>query len=303
MAIDGIDVSHHQGGIDWKKVAGAGKQFAVIRCSFGTIDDEMFDGYLKGAQRNGLAVAAYCFGRSDEEPEDQADAALEICGDRLGIFLDIEPWTDRSGRVVPKMSVSAAEAFARRVDKKGRFLGTYTSSGVFGAAASDLLGGFPLWVAHYEVQKPALPANWKRWAIWQHSSKGSGKQIGADSTFVDLDRYQGTAASLQEWFTGQRDKADQSDDVDASLPSGAGLAARFQEDSVPVWPGVNLVFPSATVRRWQRRMRRLGFQLEVDGVYGSESERACLEFQEKAGLDVDGIVGPKTWDATFRPGR
>jgi GH25 family lysozyme M1 (1,4-beta-N-acetylmuramidase) len=300
MAIDGIDVSHHQGAIDWRKVASGGKQFAIIRCSFGTIEDEMFEGYRKGAKSNKLVVAAYCFGRSDEEAVDQADAALEIAGEGAGIFLDIEPWKDRSGKTVPKMGVPAAEAFAKRVDRKGRYLGTYTSSGVFGAAKSDILARFPLWVAHYGVTRPTLPPNWKRWAIWQHSSKGSGKQLGAASAFLDLDRYQGSLASLQEWFSGKIDKADQSNDVDTAGSHDGVEANRFREDPTPPWPGQNFTFPSPHVRRWQRQMRRLRFDLAVDGLYGAESERACLEFQRQHGLDTDGIVGPKTWEATFR---
>jgi lysozyme len=301
MAIDGIDVSHHQGAIDWRKVAAAGKQFAIIRCSFGTIEDEMFEGYRKGARNSKMAVAAYCFGRSDEEADDQADAALEIAGDGVGIFLDIEAWKDRSGRIVPKIGVPAAEAFGKRVDKKGRYLGTYTSSGVFGAAKSDFLARFPLWVAHYGVTRPALPTNWRRWAIWQHSSKGSGKQLGAASTFVDLDRYHGSLASLQEWFSGKVDNAELSDDADtAGSDKDVKEPRRFREDPTPPWPGHNFIFPSPHIRRWQRRMRRLGFAVAVDGLYGAESEGACLEFQRQHGLDVDGIVGPKTWEAAFR---
>jgi lysozyme len=299
MAIEGIDVSHHQGTIDWKKVAAGGKRFAVIRCSFGTIEDERFESYRKGAVKNGLVVAAYCFGRSDEDAVDQADAALEIA-DGVGIFLDIEPWTSSSGKVVPKMSVPAAEAFVKRVDKRGGYLGTYTSSGVFGSAASDVLAGFPLWVAHYGVTRPALPRNWKRWAMWQHSSKGKGGQLGASSTFVDLDRYHGSVASLQDWFTGHADRADQSDDVDQKGPGAAAKKIRFREVPVPPWPRQYLGYPSPHVRRWQRRMRRRGFELLVDGLYGPESEKVCLEFQRQRGLAVDGIVGPKTWEATFQ---
>jgi zinc D-Ala-D-Ala carboxypeptidase len=37
--------------------------------------------------------------------------------------------------------------------------------------------------------------------------------------------------------------------------------------------------------------------LAADGIFGPETEKAVREFQEKAGLDVDGIVGPHTWQA------
>ncbi len=37
--------------------------------------------------------------------------------------------------------------------------------------------------------------------------------------------------------------------------------------------------------------------LERDGVFGPETENAVRLFQEQAGLAVDGIVGPETWQA------
>ncbi len=35
------------------------------------------------------------------------------------------------------------------------------------------------------------------------------------------------------------------------------------------------------------------------GKYGPKSKEAYMAFQRQRGLDVDGIVGPITWDATF----
>jgi peptidoglycan hydrolase-like protein with peptidoglycan-binding domain len=54
------------------------------------------------------------------------------------------------------------------------------------------------------------------------------------------------------------------------------------------------------VRRWQLQMSKLGRELEVDGEYGPQSEKACFDFQRAEKLEVDGIVGPETWTAVFR---
>lgn len=55
------------------------------------------------------------------------------------------------------------------------------------------------------------------------------------------------------------------------------------------------------VRRWQQQAVYWGMALDVDGVYGPESEGICKILQDKWGLEVDGIVGPKTWARTFTP--
>jgi peptidoglycan hydrolase-like protein with peptidoglycan-binding domain len=66
-------------------------------------------------------------------------------------------------------------------------------------------------------------------------------------------------------------------------------------------PGQPTIGPGATgdvVRRLQRALRRTpDLGISVDGVFGLQLEAAVKSFQEGAGLLVDGIVGPLTWNA------
>ncbi len=55
---------------------------------------------------------------------------------------------------------------------------------------------------------------------------------------------------------------------------------------------------SNTVRILQQRLKDLGFYtMRVDGDFGPETEKSVIEFQLKADLNADGVVGPVTWEA------
>jgi peptidoglycan hydrolase-like protein with peptidoglycan-binding domain len=73
----------------------------------------------------------------------------------------------------------------------------------------------------------------------------------------------------------------------------------------PPWPGRLLKQPPMMkgddVRTWQKQMRKRRWtSVVVDGIYGPISEKACKAFQKEKRLQVDGIVGPKTWEATWK---
>jgi N-acetyl-anhydromuramyl-L-alanine amidase AmpD len=69
----------------------------------------------------------------------------------------------------------------------------------------------------------------------------------------------------------------------------------------PPFPGTLLVnyIEGHGTAQWQSKMSARGWGLAVDDRYGDESERACRAFQAEKGLDVDGVVGPATWAATW----
>jgi hypothetical protein len=76
-------------------------------------------------------------------------------------------------------------------------------------------------------------------------------------------------------------------------PSGGGLA--------PPFPGTllrNFTTGHGT-GTWQHQMAIRGWIIDVDDLYGGQSEDVCMMFQREKGLAVDGIVGPITWDAAW----
>jgi peptidoglycan hydrolase-like protein with peptidoglycan-binding domain len=71
----------------------------------------------------------------------------------------------------------------------------------------------------------------------------------------------------------------------------------------PPWPGRIITQPPVMrgndVLAWQRQMRRRGWRLEADRVYGPASEAVCRQFQAQKKLGIDGVVGPRTWAAAW----
>jgi len=53
------------------------------------------------------------------------------------------------------------------------------------------------------------------------------------------------------------------------------------------------------VQVWQAQMSARGWTISVDGDFGPQSEDVCRSFQSEKGLDVDGLVGPQTWETTW----
>jgi len=54
------------------------------------------------------------------------------------------------------------------------------------------------------------------------------------------------------------------------------------------------------VRQFQAKLRDRGWNISVDGSFGPKTEQVVRQFQKDKKLGVDGIVGPKTWNAIWK---
>lgn len=70
------------------------------------------------------------------------------------------------------------------------------------------------------------------------------------------------------------------------------------------WPGRYFDYPPLVegwdVRKWQKQMKKLGYDIVADGLYGPHSKSICKDFQKDQRITVDGIVGPETWGRAFK---
>ena len=199
--LEGIDVSHWQGTIDWVRVAGAGKRFAILKASESTdYVDPTYTTNRSRAQSAGLWTGAYHFARPDGSANDalrEADHFADTV--RLGAG-DIIPTLDLEA--TGGLSVAALQAWVTTwLGEVTRRTGVrpmiYTSPAFWrrymGDSAALAEAGYRiLWIAHWGVTSPSVPANnWggRSWTFWQYSNCGKVPGIAG---CVDLDRYRGT---------------------------------------------------------------------------------------------------------------
>ena len=193
--VHGIDVSSHQGLIDWNKVAGDGVEFAILRAAYrgytaGSLNkDSTFDYNAQQAAQNGLQVGAYIFSQAItvEEAVQEADFLLEILAGKPidgPVVFDWEVIGTKDARTYgldTDTLCAAANAFCRRIEQAGYSPMIYFNS-YAGYVKYDLsrILEYPFWFAQYKEQ----PDFYYNFQMWQYTS--SGKVNGIDGN-VDLD--------------------------------------------------------------------------------------------------------------------
>lgn len=173
--LTGIDVSHHQGSIDWPTVKASGHTFAFAKATEGlTFLDNQFYNNWNGIADAGLVRGAYHFLRTETDPEAQARYFLSVVGDVKGslVALDVETSSIGTNPTPSQIQAFTAE-FRRRTNNHPLII--YTGSGfwrgVLGNPQGANLG--PLWHARYNITPGALYGGWQNFTFWQHSSLAS----------------------------------------------------------------------------------------------------------------------------------
>lgn len=79
---------------------------------------------------------------------------------------------------------------------------------------------------------------------------------------------------------------------------GAAAQARVAPGAAHLPKTIRRGSEGAEVRMCQTLLKKVGLAPgQVDGMFGPATHRAVVQFQEKRGLQTDGIVGPNTWAA------
>lgn len=190
----GIDVSRFQGNIDWKKVADAGVEFAMIRAGLrGTTEgklvvDEFFEDNAKGAIENGIDIGVYFYSQALDEVEaaEEVQLMLDVIEPykiTYPVVIDIESAESDNARTA-NLSTDSYEAVAKtfcdmvkNAGYKPMIYGNITSFTLLMDAVD--VDDYDIWIAYY-----GTPLYYPyHFDIWQYTSSGSVNGISGN---VDL---------------------------------------------------------------------------------------------------------------------
>ncbi len=184
---NGIDVSKHNGKIDWGAVKKSGKvDFAIIRAGYGksiSQKDPKFEANYAGATSQGIPVGAYWYSYALKPSEAEAEARAflqSIAGKKFEypVWFDIE---EKSALNTGKANATAmCKAFCGVMEKAGYWCGVYTSRAhIQNYIDIDTQKRYALWAAEWGAK-----LNFDGAQMWQYSEKG---HISGISGAVDLD--------------------------------------------------------------------------------------------------------------------
>lgn len=189
----GIDVSKHQGKIEWDKVSEDDVSYAFIRAGYRgssegkLVEDEFFVDNVEGAAENGVDIGIYFYTQAmtPQEAKEEAEFVIELIEPydiAYPVVLDLEE-TDASARTA-KMTkeeyTKVAIAFCETIKEAGYTPMIYGNLKTFMIMLDmEQLEDYEKWFAYYD-ETVYFPYAFN---VWQYSSKGNIAGINGD---VDL---------------------------------------------------------------------------------------------------------------------
>jgi GH25 family lysozyme M1 (1,4-beta-N-acetylmuramidase) len=235
----GIDVSEHNGALDWAKIKAAGIQFAIIRTGYGTSHtDNYFKANMEGALKQGIPVGIYHFSYALNEAGATNEAAFVIkllepykAKIILPVFFDFEydtvSYAKKQGVTLGKTAFNAhAVAFLEAVKAAGYTPGVYYNLDYRNSMVdTSKLGSYVQWYAQYSSK-----ASFTGYDLWQYSSS---YQISGISGKFDVN----TAPASFLGGTNQVIANSATTTMTATVSKNATVAASVKEDyeTVKTW--------------------------------------------------------------------
>jgi lysozyme len=210
----GIDVSHHQGRIDWKAVDAAGYSFAFVKATENAdYADSRFTANWQDAKTAGFVRGAYHYFHPSLDPSRQAAFFVNTVGgwdptdippaldveisdqDAASLALSNTEWADRTSTCLSEIARLSGRVPIIYLTAWGRDV---WKTKIAPSTAPSWANKYLLWVSSFPAAQPEILKGWSTWTFWQFDTKG--KVNGIDGQ-VDLDQFNGTLEVLLQWLT------------------------------------------------------------------------------------------------------
>lgn len=193
--VRGIDISKHNGDIDFEQVAADSIDFVYIKATEGARwRDPKFTDNFDAARRAGLPVGVYHFFRFDVSGLQQAYNLLDAIKDRnpdLPVAIDLEEWAN-SPDVNTESIVDHLTVMLDRLQADGIPVIIYTNKNGYTRFVHGRFDNIDTWICSFT--DPPLSGKWQ---LWQHSHCGKVKGIKGD---VDLNTFNSPRADWRQWL-------------------------------------------------------------------------------------------------------
>lgn len=193
-SVHGVDVSRHQGRIDWAQVADDGIRFAYVKASEGEDwQDSTFCYNWDEVRANGIRRGAYHFFRPARSALEQANNFIntvnELREGDLPPALDAETTDGASKEVIVNRIRSWLEIVEMHYHIRPVI---YTNLKFYYKYIVGNFDQYPIWISRYSYASPQLIGN--QWTFWQYSREGRVRGIGTE---VDLNVFNGDSTVLE----------------------------------------------------------------------------------------------------------
>ena len=189
----GIDVSEHNGTINWEKVKASGVEFVILRCGYGTNmtkqDDKQWLRNVQECERLGIpyGVYIYSYATNTERASSEADHVLRLIkGHKLSypVYFDMEDQSTENSDLA-----SIAQTFCNKIRNAGYPVGVYASLSWWNYKLTDsCFSNWYRWIASWSASK----CNYNgQFALWQYLDRGTVSGISGN---VDMNYLIGTPA-------------------------------------------------------------------------------------------------------------
>ncbi len=199
--VRGIDVSHHQGAIDWERISQQNIRFAFIKATEGAdFKDPLFSVNWEKAKNTPLRVGAYHFFRAEKSGAEQAHnfiVTVPLEAKALPPVLDVECPVAPDAATREKIRQNIAECLNILETHYRVKPIIYATAEAYTAYLQKDFEDYPLWIRSI-FASPHIPAG-RNWTLWQYSNRGKLPGYTGREKFIDLNVFNGSEAEFSQF--------------------------------------------------------------------------------------------------------